>query len=107
MSERICSVIILGPGAPRTRKVNISRRAVSVLLFGFALACLTVVFLEHKFPAPIDESKRAELFEENRELKLEALEAMKGIEQLNSMVSTLEEKSKRIDELSVSGNGAD
>jgi hypothetical protein len=107
MSERLCSVIILGPGAPRAVKVHLSRRALTVLLFAFAAAFLAAVFLAFRFPSAISESARARLVEENRVLKLEALEAAKGIEQLQSMVSTLEEKSKRIDELSVSGTGTD
>ena len=72
-----------------------------------AAAFLAAVFLAFRYPAAINESARAQLVEENRVLKLEALEAAKGIEQLKSMVFTLEEKSKRINELSVNGTGTD
>ena len=99
MSERFCSLIVLGPGSPRTFKLHLSRGAIVILLIAFLLSFLTVVLMGYTFPATVNDSHRKILEAENDELKLDAAYAAAGIENLNAQMSKLEEMSKRIDGL--------
>ena len=99
MHERFCSVIILGPGAPRALKLHLSRGAIAILLLAFVLAFFVTVVAGYTFPPVVNDSNRAQLEAENRALRVEASNAAFGIQRLNGKVSDLEEKSKRINDL--------
>src|SRR5215510_13202626 len=99
MSERFCSLIVLGPSAPRTVKLHLSRGAIAILLIAFLISFLIVVVLGYTYPSHIDELRRAELEAENRALKVEASNAMLGIQRLDAKLSELEATSKRINEM--------
>jgi Tfp pilus assembly protein PilO len=99
MSERFCSLIILGPGAPRTVKLHLSRGAITILILAFLLSFLAVIWVGYTFPTSVNELSRTELEEENRVLKLETSNATLGIMRLDAKVAELEELSKRIEVL--------
>ena len=100
MTERFCSLIVLGPGAPRTMKLHLSRGAITILLLAFLISFLIVVLVGYTFPSSVNDSHRAELEAENRALKAETSNAVIGIRKLDARVSELEELSKRIEALS-------
>jgi hypothetical protein len=99
MSERFCSLIILGPGSPRTFKLHLSRGAIVILLIAFLLSFLTVVVMGYTFPITVNDSHRKTLEAENDQLRLDTAYAAAGIETLNAKMAELEETSKRIDGL--------
>ena len=99
MSERFCSVIILGPAAPRMLKVHLSRGAIVILVIAFLLSFLAVVAFGYTFPQTVSDEHRAQLEAENRALKSEAMNAAIGIQKLGAKVSELEDATKRIDEM--------
>jgi hypothetical protein len=101
MSHRFCSVIVLGPGAPSTLKVHLSRTAIATLIFAFLLSFLAVIWVAYSFPSDIDDAHRDRLAAENQSLKTEASNASIGLTRLSARVSELEEKSKKINELMV------
>ena len=102
MKDRFCSLIILGPGAPRAFKLHLSRGAIAILILAFVLAFLAAVAVGYTYPQAINDNKRAELEAENRALRLEASNAAIGIQRLNLKLETLEATSKRIDQLAKS-----
>ena len=99
MDERYCSLIVIGPSSPRTIKLNLTRSTVTtlglVLLFFFLIA----VVMGYTIPTNINEAHRAELAAENQQLRVEASNALDGIQKLDAKLLELEEKSKRIHEL--------
>jgi Tfp pilus assembly protein PilO len=99
MDERFCSLIVIGPGSPRTFKLHLSRSTAKTLGLVLLLCFLIMVTLGYTFPSPISESHRAELEAENRALRAEAVEAANGIKKLDAKLLELEEKSKHIHEL--------
>ena len=99
MSERFCSLIILGPASPRTFKLHLSRGAIAILVMAFLLSFLAVIWLGHAFPPTVDDLHRRKLEIENRALKVEASNAAIGIRKLDAKVSQLEEQSQRVYEL--------
>src|SRR5262249_21206671 len=99
MSERFCSLIVLGPSAPRTVKLHLTRGTIDILLVALLISLLIVVLLGYNHPSHVDELRRLELEAENRALKVEASNAMLGIQRLDAKVSELEATSKRINEL--------
>jgi Tfp pilus assembly protein PilO len=99
MNERFYSLIVFGPGSPRTLKLDLSRSTVTTLGLVLLLAFLIAVVMGYTFPSTISESHRAELEAENRALRNEAVNAEIGIQKLNAKLSELEEKSKRIHEM--------
>ena len=99
MNERFCSLIVFGPGSPRTFKLNLSRRHITTLGLVLLLLLLTAVVMGFTFPAPINDSHRAELEAENQALRIEASSAALGIQKLDAKLAELEEKSKQIHEL--------
>jgi hypothetical protein len=101
MSERFCSLIILGPGAPSTFKLHLSRGAVTILVLAFLLSFLAVIWLGSSYPGSVSDVRRAQLQEENRALKLETANAVIGIRKLSAKVEAMEETSKRIEGLVV------
>jgi Tfp pilus assembly protein PilO len=101
MGERFCSLIILGPSAPRTVKLHLSRGAITILVLAFLISFLAVIWLGYTFPSDINDSHRANLEAENQALKLEMSNAMVGINKLDAKVAELEQLSKRIQELVV------
>ena|SRR5262245_19056113 len=98
MKRRICSVIILGPGAPNARKVHLSRRVVTFLLSVIVLALVTAAYIQFRVPR-ISDSMWGQVEAENRILKAEAINAAMEIRRLNEKVVSLEEKSKHMDDL--------
>ena len=98
MSDRVCSVMVLGPGAPRMLKVHLSRGAITLLLVALMLALLAVAMFGYTFPKPVSEVRRAQLEAENRVLKNEAANAAIGLKRLDEKVLKLEEATKRIDQ---------
>jgi uncharacterized membrane protein (DUF106 family) len=98
MTQRFCSLIVMGPGAPHTIKLNLSRGAIAILVLAFLISFFFVIGVS-SFPITINDEHWSELQEENRTLKLETSEAALGIQRLDAKVSELEEKSKRIEEL--------
>jgi Tfp pilus assembly protein PilO len=98
MSDRFCSVMILGPAAPRMLKVHLSRGAIAILVMAFVLSFLAVVMFGYTFPKPVSEVRRAQLEAENRALKNEAANAAIGLQRLDAKVLKLEEATKRIDQ---------
>ena len=102
MSERFCSVIILGPAAPRMLKVHLSRGAIAVLVIAFLLSFLAVVMFGYTYPEAVNDVHRAQLEAENRALKSEATNAAIGLQKLDAKVLQLEEATKRIDEMEAS-----
>jgi Tfp pilus assembly protein PilO len=99
MNQRYCSLIVLGPGSPRTFKLNLSRRTVTTLGLALLLCFLIAVLMGYTFPTRVNDSHRAELEAENRALRTEALNAAIGIQKLDAKLAELEEKSKRLHEL--------
>ena len=99
MDGRYCSLIVLGPGAPRTFKVHLSRRTVTTLGLVLLLFFLMAVVMGYTFPTRVNDSHRAELEAENKALRMEATNAALGIQKLDAKLSELEEKSKRLHEL--------
>jgi Tfp pilus assembly protein PilO len=99
MSERFCSVIILGPAAPRMLKVHLSRGAIAILVIAFLLSFLAVVMFGYTFPPAVSDVHRAQLAAENRALKSEAANAAIGLQKLDEKVLQLEEATKRIDDM--------
>jgi hypothetical protein len=99
MNERFCSLIVLGPGAPRTFKLHLSRGTVTTLGLAFLLILLIAVVMGYTFPGQVNDSHRAELEAENRLLRIEASNASLGIQKLDAKLAELEEKSKHIHEL--------
>ena len=99
MSERFCSLIVFGPGAPTTFKLHVSRGVLTILLLAFLLSLVFVALLGYRYPSPVDEFRRAELEAENRALRVEASNAAMGIKKLDAKLSELEARSKRINEL--------
>ena len=98
MAQRFCSLIVLGPSAPRAMKVHLSRNAILILVVAFVMSFLAVVLLGYSFPQ-VDEVGRAQLKAENYALKLEAQDAADGLKRLDSKVGELETASKRIEDL--------
>jgi hypothetical protein len=98
MAQRFCSLIVLGPSAPRAFKVHLSRNAILILVVAFMMSFLAVVLLGYSFPH-VDEMNRAKLKAENYALKLEAQDAAKGLKNLDTKVVELETASKRIEDL--------
>ena len=99
MSERFCSLIVFGPGAPRTFQLHLSRGAIAILVAAFLLSFLAVILIGHTVPGPVNEVDRAQLETENHTLRVEASNAAIGIERLNTKLSELEATSERIHEL--------
>jgi hypothetical protein len=104
MSEHFCSLIILGPGTPRTLKFHLSRGAITVLICAFLLSFLAVIWLGYRYPTPVDTPHRQKLEAENQALKAETTNAVLGIKKLNERVVELEEKSKKVEEMVVPGS---
>src|SRR5262249_23060161 len=98
MSHRFCSVMILGPAAPRMLKVHLSRGAIVILVIAFVLSFLAVAMFGDTFPHTVSEVSRAQLEAENRVLKNEAANAAIGLQRLDAKVLKLEEATKRIDQ---------
>src|SRR5262245_38760905 len=98
MSERFCSLIILGPGAPRTFKLHLSRGAIAILVLAFLISFLTVVLVGYTFPQAVSDVHRTSLEDENRQLRLETSNAVIGIQKLDAKVTELEALTQRIDE---------
>jgi hypothetical protein len=99
MSERFCSLIILGPGAPHTVKLHLSRLAIAILVLAFLLSFLAVIWVGYTFPTSVNDLSRTELEAENRALRLETSNAKMGIMKLDAKVADLEALSKRIEGL--------
>jgi len=99
MEQRFCSLIVMGPGAPRTIKLHLSRGAIKTLVLAFLISFFFVIAVGYSVPIAVDEGHWSELEKENRTLKMETSEAALGIQKLDAKVSELEEKSKRIEEL--------
>jgi hypothetical protein len=99
MSERFCSLIILGPGAPHTVKLHLSRSAIVILVLAFLLSFLAVIWVGYTFPTSVNELSRTALEAENSALKLETSNAKMGIMRLDARVADLEALSKRIEGL--------
>ena len=98
MSDRVCSVMVLGPAAPRMLKVHLSRGAITLLLIALMLSLAAVAMFGYTFPKPVSEVRRAQLEAENRALKNEAANAAIGLQRLDAKVLKLEEATKRIDQ---------
>jgi Tfp pilus assembly protein PilO len=99
MNERFYSLIVFGPGSPRTFKLDLTRSTVTTLGLVLLLGFLIAVVMGYTFPSTINESHRAQLEAENQALRNEAVNAEIGIQKLNAKLSELEEKSKRIHEM--------
>ena len=97
MSDRVCSVMVLGPAAPRMLKVHLSRGAITLLLIALMLFFAAVAMFGYTFPKPVSEVHRAQLEAENLALKNEAANAAIGLQRLDEKVLKLEEATKRID----------
>jgi hypothetical protein len=101
MKERFCSLIVLGPAAPQTIKLHLSRNAIAVLVLAFVVSFLAAACVAYTYPQPVNAAHRARLAEENNELKLETASAVIGIQKLDEEMAKLEEVSKRIEDLVV------
>jgi hypothetical protein len=99
MSERFCSLIILGPGAPRTFKLHLSRGAIAILVFVFVASFLAAAWVSFTLPPKVNASRHSNLQSENRALRVEMTNATIGIERLDAKVSALETQSDRINDL--------
>ena len=99
MTERFCSLIILGPGAPHTVKLHLSRSAIVILVLAFLLSFLAVIWVGYTFPQGVNELSRTALEAENLALRLETSNAKMGIMRLDAKVADLEALSKRIEGL--------
>ena len=98
MNERIFSVIILGPRAPRAVKLHLSRGVATIALAVIVLTFVIMAGIAIRVPR-IDDTRRAQLAAENLALKKEAVNAALDIRRLNEKVVSLEEKSKHMDDL--------
>jgi hypothetical protein len=99
MSERFCSLIILGPGAPQTFKLHLSRGAIAILVLAFVVSFFAAAWVGFTLPPRVSDSRHSKLQTENRQLKVEMSNAMVGIERLDAKVSALEAQSTRINDL--------
>ena len=99
MSERFCSLVILGPGAPRTFKLHLSRGAIAILVFAFVVSFLAAAWVSFTLPPRVNPSKHSKLQAENRALRVEMSNAQIGVDRLNEKVSALEAQSNRINDL--------
>ena len=101
MSDHFCSLIIVGPGAPQTLKLHLSRGAIAILVVAFLISFLAALWVGFSLPPAVSETGRAKLEEENRALKVEASNAVLRIQKLDAKVNDLEQQSKRINEMLV------
>lgn len=99
MSEHFCSFIVLGPGAPRTFKLHLSRGAIAILVFVFVVSFFAAAWVSFTLPPRVNPSRHSKLQAENRALRVEMSNAMIGIERLDAKVSALETQSNRINDL--------
>jgi len=99
MSERFCSFIVLGPGAPRTFKLHLSRGAIAILVFAFVVSFFAAAWVSFILPPRVSDSKHSRLQAENRALRVEMSNAAIGVERLNEKVTALEAQSDRINDL--------
>ena len=99
---KFCSLIILGPGAPNTLKLHLSRAAIVILVVAFLMSFLAVVWAGYTFPSGTSDLNRKKLESENQALKLETANAAIGIQKLGARVAELEALSKRIEEITTS-----
>ena len=99
MSQRFCSLIVLGPGAPNTYKFHLSRSAIVILVLAFVVSFLVVIWAATAVSSPVKTVPRTTLEAENLALRLETSNAAIGIQKLDEKVAELENLSKRIDEL--------
>jgi hypothetical protein len=101
MSQRFCSLIVLGPGAPNTFKFHLSRSAILILMLAFVVSFLLVVWAASAVVpgAPAESVPRTTLEAENLALRLENTNAAIGIQKLGAKVAELEAMSKHIDDL--------
>ena len=99
MSQRFCSLIVLGPGAPSTFKLHLSRGALVILVLAFLISFFVAIWVGFNVPPPVIETHRTTLEAENQALKLETANAVIGIQKLDAKVTELEDLSKRIDDL--------
>jgi|SoiMethySBSTD1v2_1073268.scaffolds.fasta_scaffold2189035_1 hypothetical protein len=106
MKERFCSLIVLGPGAPNTFKLHLSRTAIVILVIAFLISFLAVIWAGHTLPSGVSDVNRTRLEAENHALKMETANAAIGIQRLNAKVAELEELSQRIEQITVSPTGS-
>jgi hypothetical protein len=106
MSDRFCSLIILGPGNPHNVKFHLSRGGVAILIAAFLLSFLAVVWVGYSVPPNVNDLRRMKLEEENRALRVEATNATLGIKKLDEKVSELEQLSNKINELVATDDGS-
>jgi Tfp pilus assembly protein PilO len=99
MKANFCSFVVFGPGSPRVMKIHLSRRAIIILVMAFLLSFFAVVVMGYNFPPSISELNRGELENENLALKIEASNAVIGIQKLDAKLAELEEQSNRINDL--------
>ena len=108
MSDRFCSLIIMGPGNPHSFKLHLSRGAVTTLIIAFLLSFLAVLWVGHSYPPTVNDLRRMKLEQENQQLRVEAANAALGIKKLDEKVTELEGLSNRINqlnEIATSGEG--
>jgi len=99
MSERFCSLIVLGPGAPNTIKLHLSRGAIVILILAFLISFFVVVWAAMGLNPPAQTVPRTTLEAENLALRLETTNAAIGLQKLDAKVTELEDLSKKIDAL--------